>query len=399
MEHSMKIRTAIFILLLAIIIVTPAYSAPKYKIEAILQNDEYKYGPKKINDNGQVIAFVSTDRSTWHSVIWDKGKIIKIDTLGGKQSLAEDINNKGQVVGFSSISDGTRLESHAFLWENGNVTDLGTLKSNTKPDKSHGPSGKIPDMPSNSIAFAINNKGQIVGTSDYGGPYGDDLFLWENGEMNDLGGFSIMNNNGRPYIHTLRVCAITDSSKIITFSYIESRCKFYIIEWNPGNAKHKDIPKSVYGGFFEDRDCTVTELSDIPGTAVIGNVNNHAHITGSFVPDDQVGQKKPNRHAFIWQDGIFTDLGKNSSASGINDISQVVGRVQTEALSYAAIWENGKVTDLNKLIPKDSGWVLRGAVDINNKGQIIGAGIFNGKNQTFLLTPVKRSSQNHGKKL
>ena len=58
-----------------------------------------------------------------------------LGTLGGSVSVAYGINNGGQIVGESKIASGA---FHAVLWENGTMTDLGTLG---------GP---------NSVAFGIN---------------------------------------------------------------------------------------------------------------------------------------------------------------------------------------------------------------------------------------------------
>jgi probable HAF family extracellular repeat protein len=50
---------------------------------------------------------------------------------------------------------------------------------------------------------------------------------------------------------------------------------------------------------------------------------------------------------------------------------------------------NRKLTDLNSLIPADSGWILNSATAINNKGQIVGFGINpNGVQHAFLPTPT-----------
>src|SRR5262249_23271541 len=85
-----------------------------------------------------------------------------LGTLGGSTSTAAGINNLGQVVGTSYIEgDSTQ---HAFLWQNGGMSDLGTL-----------PEGTF------SSATAINNAGQVVGTADSGVP-----FLWQNGTMTAL---------------------------------------------------------------------------------------------------------------------------------------------------------------------------------------------------------------------
>ena len=111
---------------------------------------EYWYcSPGALNDQGQVVW----NRYERSAVIWRRGKKTDIGTLGGKQSFAVAINNRGQVVGSSYTTNGTL---HAFVWENGDTTDL----------------GRSGEGPSKSNAVAINDKGQIVGYSQTGAPGG-----------------------------------------------------------------------------------------------------------------------------------------------------------------------------------------------------------------------------------
>jgi probable HAF family extracellular repeat protein len=62
--------------------------------------------------------------------------VIDLGTLGGNQSQAAAINPTGQVVGNSLTATG---QTHAFLWDNGKMTDLGTLAVATVT-----PKGSIP---------------------------------------------------------------------------------------------------------------------------------------------------------------------------------------------------------------------------------------------------------------
>src|SRR5207249_7039187 len=51
----------------------------------------------------------------------------------------------------------------------------------------------------------------------------------------------------------------------------------------------------------------------------------------------------------------------------------------------AFLYRDGAMIDLNDLLPVGSGWVLTWAAAINNSGQIVGRGLYNGQTHGFLL--------------
>ena len=115
--------------------------------------------------------------------LWKGGKLRDLGTLGGNDAAAFAINESGLVYGISYtdavVHDSTGLPTtHAFLWRNGSMRDLGTLGGTrvTSGSLSQGPWGQV-----------LNERGQAIGTSMLAGDESWHAFLWENGKMVDLG--------------------------------------------------------------------------------------------------------------------------------------------------------------------------------------------------------------------
>lgn len=91
---------------------------------------------------------------------------------------------------------------------------------------------------------------------------------------------------------------------------------------------------------------------------------------------------------------MISDLGTlggaTSIALAVNDADQIVGDANiASGAQHAFVWQEGKMTDLNALIPAGSGWVLTEAQSINNNKAIVGRGIIGGQTHAFLLTPAR----------
>lgn len=106
-----------------------------------------------INDRGQIVGESGFRDAEGHPFFWSKGVMTDIGTLGGPTGCAQAINNTGQVVGFAdtTVPDSSNpggFLSHAFLWAGGKAHDLGSYGKDT-----------------GSQANDVNNRGQIVGFS------------------------------------------------------------------------------------------------------------------------------------------------------------------------------------------------------------------------------------------
>jgi probable HAF family extracellular repeat protein len=103
-----------------------------------------------INDNNMVVGTAINSDGHWEAFLWtaDTG-MVGLGSLGGNESWATDINNRGQVVGWSDKF--VRFSRVAFLWQDGQMFDLNQITD--------GADGKHWLQRAN----AINDAGHIVG--------------------------------------------------------------------------------------------------------------------------------------------------------------------------------------------------------------------------------------------
>jgi probable HAF family extracellular repeat protein len=71
-----------------------------------------------------------TAEGEWHAFLWENGSMTDLRTLGGGYSTASAINDGGEIVGESQTAS---CQCHAFLWKNGFMTDRGRRGALTVP--------------------------------------------------------------------------------------------------------------------------------------------------------------------------------------------------------------------------------------------------------------------------
>jgi uncharacterized membrane protein len=111
----------------------------------------------------------------WHAVTSHDGETVRLPMLGGFDGGPVDINDRGQIVGHITDSDG----ADAVMWDDGEVIEL---------------SGSLP--PGNR-ALAINERGEVLIDNSQEG-----LFLWDEGELVHLPGSwsnvpAVLNDRGQ----------------------------------------------------------------------------------------------------------------------------------------------------------------------------------------------------------
>ena len=149
-------------------------------------------GNVEINERGQVAACSFTNTTinsvtgtpTLDPFLWDKEVgLLDLGTLGGTSGCAINLNNHGQVVGYSNVAGDLTL--HPFLWAtHGPMQDLGTLGG--------------------TFGFAswANEAGEVVGSASNQGDQAIHGFLSKNGVMIDLGALNPLPNSDAEWINS-----------------------------------------------------------------------------------------------------------------------------------------------------------------------------------------------------
>jgi probable HAF family extracellular repeat protein len=315
-----------------------------------------------INRVGQVVGWSTTAAGAVHAFLYDGGVMTDLGTLeGGSSSYGTGINDQGQVVGYGGINAYGPLFrefTQGFLWQDGSMQPLGALYCPCTFNDRYG----------TSAAYGINSSGRVVGDSrTVRGETVRHAFVWQDGAMQDIGG--------------------GPGARSISYAYA--------INLLNRAAGRLDGRASLW------QDGISQNLGTLPGhvESTARGIDAQGRVVG-----ESVASNGTEGRAFLWEAGAMSDLGTlpndpYSQANGINVLGQIVGRSGTRdgVASRAFLWQAGQMHDLNRLIPADAGWDLRSAAAINDSGQIVGTGFNKGQVRAFLLS-LAGSSQVRGRR-
>ena len=256
-------------------------------------------------------------------------------------------------------------------------------------------------------AVAINDRTQILG---YGsGPI--PFFLYEDGELSDLRAAT-----GQP-ISLLR--AINDRGAIVgnidvsdgppafphyARGFVYTDGEFRLLETLPGGfysdaldinnrgqiAGQSSLPTtngSIVGHAVIWDSRGIRDLGTLPGatTSLCTGINDRGQATGYS-----------DSHGFIYDGAQLKSLGNlrghfYNTPRDINDSGQIVGESADSHFENrrAFLYANGVLYDLNDLIPRRSGWFLIEANGINDRGEIVGTGVYRNRRKAFLLKQLQ----------
>lgn len=240
-----------------------------------------------ISPTGVIAGSSATGTGETHAFVWRAGTMIDLGTLGGDRSEAVGVDAAGDVVGSSRTSGG---DTHAFFWHGGVLTDLGTLGGTT------------------SRALGITPAGDVLGTSTNASGQSH-VVLWKRGVISDLGDFATP--------------AAISPSGVIAGSRVDDLGFSHLVLWKNGTATVLPRVGSVHFGVKD-----INAAGDVVGFALLGSL---------------AGER-----AFLWRGGVLAPLPSLDPAPGeerfgiaygINNAGVVVGASTThDQFFHAAVW-------------------------------------------------------------
>lgn len=283
-----------------------------------------------LSDNGIVVGQSNSQAFKWTM----GGGMVGLNGLGGATTNASAVNTSGQIAGRADLGGGG---FHAVLWDNSlNATDLGGTFSNGQ---------------------GINEAGTVVGTSN------------SRGFRKTYGGAMIQ----LPTLDNITISTAVNTGGTVTGGSDDDLSNRHAYRWN-GEADLEDLGIPVLD--------SASQGQAINDSNVVAGYTTRFSTFGAFRFDTD----------FEILSGLFN---YDTRAHGINNDGDAVGHSWLSdngaVDSRAVLWDagNSNAINLNDRIPGfGTEWVLERASDINNVGQIVGTGKFNGETRAFLLTPV-----------
>jgi probable HAF family extracellular repeat protein len=314
-------------------------------------------GSRSINNHGVIAAGTDTSMPTSqpfclndcfveHATSWQEGVLTDLGTIPNGNGAAVWISDTGLIAGLSLnglIDPVTGLpELEAVLWKDGGPINLGTFGG------------------TQSIAGSVNDSGQVVGCATNGVSDSFSIcmgvpqatqsraFLWQDGAMQDL------STLGGPDANAFLV---NEHGQITGWS-----------STNTTPSTNCPFPLTTHTFLWESG--KMTDLGTLGGTCSFPNwLNDRGEVVGqSNLAGDSF------THPFLWRQGKMRDLGtlggNFGNAISITEAGDIVGWATTpgDQVAHGFLWERGHMSDLGVI----RGKVCSIAYAINSKRQIVG---------------------------
>lgn len=310
-----------------------------------------------------------------------------LGTFGGANSIATALNEKGQVVGWAEALDYSSPAT-ARTVEHAFLYDSGGMTDIHSLGSLY------------SKAWGINENGVVVGDF-FTENYGWGAFLFDGSQTSaipDLRSAYDVNDSGQIAGNTALSPVLYSDGVVTGLRTFDQGMPSGVarrlnnsgqIVGQADTTSYDNYGHKIYHAFLSNGNA-MTDLGTLGGYYSVANdVNNNGIVVGSAETGGYVFSRRIS-HAFLYSNGSMVDLGTlPGSASSYAIAINDNGVIVGEADNgHAFIYRNGNMLDLNDLVDPLSGFTIDMATDINNSGQIAATGCNAEGCHALLLTPV-----------
>lgn len=368
-------------------------SQPRYSVIELGTLGGTYSQPFYVSSNSVASGEASLTDGNWHAILWQGSLMRDLGTLGGLNSSAfGSPNATGQVVGVAETSQSdpngedfcgfygsgapwSGTTCLGFLWKDGSMTPLSTLGGY------------------NSAASAINNRGEVAGNAETATtdstcpPYDptqgqyqvlqDKPVVWENGNIKELrtyggdpDGFAIAIND---YGQVAGASGDCSTFNVINGLYLSP---VHALLWDHGRVTNL----GSLGGAFGNQAHAMNNRGQVVGSSdLAGDAVFHGFVWSQSTGMQDIPPLAGDTYSValaINDRGVVTGLSLDS----------------TFTILHAFVVVDGVPTDLNTLISADSPLQLQTACGINSHGEITGLAVekSTGQYRGYLAIPVGR---------
>ena len=318
-----------------------------------------------INNHGVVCGKSFTTDNDDIAMLWSSSRgTTQLPSLSpGSETSAWGINDAGLISGFSKTAAG---DKHGVQWD----SDLAIIDIGTLINQKTGVSAK------ESESYGISSTGSITGLAgipnDSGNATPFHAIVFDGSTLTDLG---TLNTTSPEHQYGYSIAYNMNSAgKTIGIAHDNAWNFRPIIHDSATGISELAIDQNFSGG--EWYATTINDSGMIGGHVIRSNGTTSPYF---WQHRDSTPQQIPMLQAY-----------PNGEIYSMNDRGQMVGIMWgegDESTEHAFIFDTAfGVRDLNDFLPPNSGWVLSYARDINQNGQIVGSGKYNGAERGFLLS-------------
>ncbi|MDI1259553.1 hypothetical protein [Aquabacterium sp.] len=324
----------------------------------------------------------------WSAVQAATYELIGLGSYGGS-SAATDINNLGQIVGNADVLDQYGWASQAFSYQFGvGAVNLGAGRGST--------------------AQAINDAGLIVGSH---GPFlRTTAFSYTaSGGLQDIavsGSYAsegtAVNKQGQIGVAWVSAKTLTAKTPAIVVQPDRSQSALTSLGGQSSRIHGINSAGVIVGQVsastlapdntqaFQMNPDGSTFVWNMPYGSTANAINDQGAIVGSINNQDMAHGSQ----AFLYTpgQGVQTLAWDHSRALDINSLGWVIGQYRVDSYRQGSfLYQPGVgVSDLQSLLPEDERWSQLSAAAINDLGQIVGSGLYQGHREAFVMNLTGR---------